>query len=106
MGMIENLETVQTAESVRTVKPHQETADSYAAVVAQLNDQWRVIECRDGIQWILQRRDGQRAGQPRWMGVRYFRTREALITASRALCGCCDPAARGVLAALPDVIGR
>lgn len=71
MGMIENLETAQAAESARTVKPHQETADSYAAVVAQLNDQWRVIECRDGIQWILQRRDGQRAGQPRWMGVRY-----------------------------------
>lgn len=35
---------------------HRESADDYHRVVAVLNDRWRVIECRDGIQWVLQRR--------------------------------------------------
>src|SRR5687768_8090094 len=35
----------------------------------------RVIECRDGIQWILQRR--RRDG--RWIDLGYFRNRDVLI---------------------------
>ena len=38
----------------------------------------RVIECRDGIQWILQRR---RPGG-RWADLGYFRNRDALIERS------------------------
>jgi hypothetical protein len=33
-----------------------ESADDYARIVAILNDRWRVIECPDRIQWILQHR--------------------------------------------------
>lgn len=48
-----------------------ETADDYRHVVAQLSDGWRVIVCAGGIQWILQRRDGERAGRARWVGIDY-----------------------------------
>jgi hypothetical protein len=43
-----------------------ESADDYPHLVAILNAGWRVIECAAGIQWILQRRKGERHGSPRW----------------------------------------
>jgi hypothetical protein len=33
-----------------------ESAEGYDGLVVQLNRDWRVIECRDRNQWILQRR--------------------------------------------------
>jgi hypothetical protein len=44
-----------------------ESADDYP-VVAQLSPKWRVIECRDGEQWILQRKSNK------WEGRSYCRT--------------------------------
>ncbi len=64
---------------------HRESDDNYARVVARLDDGWRVIVCRDDLQWILQRRDGERAGGARWAGVVY----------------CPDP--RSALASLPGL---
>ena len=81
---------------------HRESDDDYARVVARLDDRWRVIVCRDDLQWILQRRDGERAGRARWTGVGYFLTREALLRVSRASCVRVDPAALSALAALPE----
>jgi len=34
-------------------KSKDEGADSYAAIVARLNENWRIIVCAAGIQWIL-----------------------------------------------------
>lgn len=79
-----------------------ERDDDYRAVVVQFNAKNRVIRCKDGIQWIVQRRDGESAGRVRWTGSRYFRTRNALIAFCRTLCGPFDPAA---LARLPEVLG-
>jgi hypothetical protein len=31
-----------------------ETADDYYGFVARLNPDWRIVECRDRIQWVLQ----------------------------------------------------
>jgi hypothetical protein len=42
-----------------------ESDDRYPAV-AVLNGRYRVIECGAGIQWILQRRGGERHGRARW----------------------------------------
>ena len=92
-------------QAQRLARAHLETSDTYTGLVARLCDRWRVVTCRDQLQWILQRRDAQRSGQPRWKGVGYFRTREALIRVSRALCERIDPAAMAILLALPDRIG-
>ena len=89
-------------EDHRAQASHHETADDYRAVLAHLSDRWRVVACKDRIQWILQGRDGKRAGRPRWTGVRYFRTREALMQSVRGLCGAVDPAALATLAFLPN----
>src|SRR5262249_14611138 len=61
-----------------------EENDAYP-VVANLNARWRVIVCKNSIQWILQRRDGRRANH--WRGYWFCRTREALIRGVRARAG-------------------
>ena len=89
----------------RAPRQHHETADAYTQVVARLSESWRVILCKDGIQWILQRRDAVRSGQPRWRATGYFRTKRALILASRTACGLIAPSASVILNALPARIG-
>ena len=83
-----------------------ESADDYHRVIARLSDRWRVIVCRDAIQWIAQRRvnSGRRGGE--WKAVHYCRTREALLRLCDASCKRMDPAAWASLLALPDVIGE
>ena len=56
---------------------HRESSDHYSYVILSLNDRWRIILCRQGLQWILQRRENLHGGA--WRGFRYFRTRTALI---------------------------
>src|SRR5262245_61672572 len=70
-----------------------ESYDEYFRVVAQLNANTRVIACRDGIQWIL-----QRAGGGLWKGVSFCRKKMALLRCVRELC----PGRHPALEALPD----
>lgn len=84
-----------------------ETADDYDGIVAQIDPDWRIIECRDRLQWILQRRGSPK--KPRrddWRGRSYCRTSEALIRCTREYSGGIDPAAFAILAALPPSIVR
>ncbi|MBR1212055.1 hypothetical protein [Bradyrhizobium sp. JYMT SZCCT0180] len=79
-----------------------ETADDYPRIVAVLNSAWRVIECRDGLQWILQRRGSpERARGDDWRGRSYCRTKEALLRCTREYAGEIEPDAHTVLVALP-----
>jgi len=82
----------------------QETSDCYSGIVAQLSDDVRVVECRDRIQWIVQRRKKGGAARP-WRGIAYCVTRNALMRVCASLEGRNDPAALATLAALPDRIG-
>ena len=80
-----------------------EEADDCPNIVAVLNDRWRVISCRaGGIQWILQRSAGERHGRTRWEGRSFCRTREALARVSREHAGPINPAAKAILAGLPE----
>jgi hypothetical protein len=62
----------------------------------RLNDDWRIIDCKDSIQWLLQVRRGGR-----WRGRSYCTTREGLRLYIRERAGEVDPAAQAVIAALP-----
>jgi hypothetical protein len=85
-------------------KGRSEEADDYHAVVTHLNDRWRVVVCAAGVQWILQRRAGERHGTARWEGRNYCRTGEALNRLSRRHAGAIDPTATEILVALPERI--
>jgi hypothetical protein len=81
-----------------------EEVDDYHTVVAKLNDNWRIIVCTSGIQWILQRRVGERHGTPRWESRCFCRTSEALNRLSRGRAGAIDPSADATLVSLPERI--
>ena len=80
---------------------HRESDGTYHGVVAVLNDNWRVIVCRDGIQWILQKAEKTSNGAA-WRGRSFCRTRLALIRVCGEHAGEIQPAAAAILAALPE----
>lgn len=86
----------------RVGRRHHETSDCYLQVVVQLSNGWRIILCKRGIQWILQRHDAERSGQRRWKAVGYFRTKKALVRVSRTLCQRIEPHEEAILNALPE----
>lgn len=57
---------------------HREGSPDYAWVVAQLSEGWRVIESRDGIQWIIQK-PRQTDGGTRWEGRLHCRSLAGLL---------------------------
>jgi hypothetical protein len=83
-----------------------ESDHNYRWIVAQLNDRWRVIACKDGIQWVLQVGKPTKTGPSKdWRGREYFRRRKSLICACATSAGPIDPSALAILQALPEIIG-
>ena len=83
-----------------------ESADTYTGLVSQLNADWRVVECRDHQQWILQRRGSPK--KPRrndWRGRSYCRTADALRRCTCNHAGLIDRTAAAILTSLPERIG-
>jgi hypothetical protein len=83
---------------------HRERDDSYAKVIAQLGPRWRVITCKDGLQWILQRRSVAPPNTGTWAGNSYSTTRDALIAACSDRKLLSEPHLRRALDALPSDI--
>jgi len=80
---------------------NREESQDYAGVVLSLGTDWRVIVCRDGIQWILQRRAGLRHGRARWEARAYCATREGLKLRCREFAGA---SVADLVAVLPSTI--
>ena len=78
-----------------------EENDAYPVLVA-LNCRWRVIVCKNSIQWILQTRRG---GPDSWRGRSFCRTREALVRCARQHAGEIAADAMVILLRLPGRIG-
>ena len=79
-----------------------ERDDDYPLVLCRLNHRWRIIDCRDSIQWVLQRRAGHLNGRPRWDGNAYCRSRAGLLANIKERAGDADPSALAVIKALPE----
>ena len=79
-----------------------ETSDFYEGIVTNLEPRWRVIICKNKIQWILQKRTAEPLHKGIWRGQSYITTKECLIElrATRGLLT--DPFARSVLEDLPE----
>jgi hypothetical protein len=88
---------------LRVARPSEES-DDYP-VVARLSGTARVIVCRNGLQWILQLRAGQRSGRPRWASRSFCCTREALVRCAREHAGEIAADALVTLLSLPERIG-
>ena len=58
-----------------------ETSDFYSQVIAVLAPRWRVVTCRNDIQWILQKRTAETLNEGIWRGQSYCTSRDALLEA-------------------------
>ena len=83
-----------------------ETSDFYRGVIAILASRWRVVTCRNGIQWILQKRTAEPVHEGIWRGQSYFTSREVLLAACASRELLFDRKARALLNALPDLISQ
>jgi hypothetical protein len=78
-----------------------EESDDYR-YVAVLNHGWRIITCKNSIQWVLQQRRGE---QKRWRSRYFCRTRSGLIQCVREHAGQIDGDALATLLRLPEWFG-
>ncbi len=60
-----------------------ERSDSYRGFLFEVSDGWRVVVCRDGLQWILQ----QREARDHWEGRKYFARKSHLAEAIKKMFG-------------------
>jgi hypothetical protein len=95
-GLPDSARTVLSSVGRVYAPPLAEETDAYPTI-ARLNDRWRVIACRQSIQWILQRRGGEY-----WRGYWFCRTREALVRGARQHAGPIDGDALVILLRLPE----
>jgi hypothetical protein len=84
-------------------REHGESGDTYDRVVVRLNEKWRVVECRAGVQWILQRRKSASDGGG-WSSRSFCRTSDAIRRLARQDAKPIDPEALVVLDRLPEWI--
>ena len=85
---------------------HIERDDSYSKVIIQLTPRWRIIECRNALQWILQHRASKLLNQGHWFGVSYLTSSTKLIEVSTGLNLLSDASMKDVLADLPETISK
>ena len=83
-------------------RSRRERDDDYCDVIVHIASRWRVIICKDGIQWILQQRSVAPPNTGTWSGKSYPTTRDALIAACSSRNLLSDASARRALDALPD----
>ena len=79
-----------------------ERDETYWDVIVALSDRWRVIICKDEIQFILQKRSVPSPNTGTWAGKSYSTTRDALIAACSDRGLLSDPNMRQALNALPS----
>ncbi|MDA9214905.1 hypothetical protein N9O86_02885 [Planktomarina temperata] len=80
---------------------HMERSDAYSKVVVTLAPRWRIIECRNAEQWIIQKRSAEPLDRGKWTGVSYIVSRDKLIELSTSLGLLSEPSKRAVLEAFP-----
>ena len=81
---------------------HRERDDTYGKVILQLAPRWRIIECRNAEQWIIQKRSAEPLHQGVWRSVSYVVSRDKLIELSASLGLLSEPSKWAVLEQLPS----
>jgi len=83
---------------------HRESQDNYIQVIAHPISRWRIIICKHGLQWIVQKRSTSTPNAGVWIGFSHHRTRDALIEVCSRLGLLSDANTEAVLHALPERI--
>ena len=83
---------------------HRERDDRYTQVILQLAPRWRIIECRNAEQWIIQHRSAEPLHGGVWRSISYVVSRDKLIELSASPGLLSEPSKRAVLEALPSSV--
>ena len=78
---------------------HRERDDAYLGTIVQFCQRWRLVHCKDQMQWIIQKKESSRRGD--WRGLKYLTCKESVLKASGSLGLLSDPKVKAVLHALP-----
>ena len=81
---------------------HKESDDNYHDVIAQLAPRWRVIVCKDYLQWIIQKRTAEPLHRGVWRSQSYVTSRNSLIRLCASLELLSDDTVCATLDALPE----
>ena len=81
---------------------HRERDDEYREVIVQLAPRWRVIVCKDYLQWIIQKRTAEPLHRGEWRGQSYVTSRNSLIRLCASLELLSDDTVCATLDALPE----
>ena len=79
---------------------HRERDDAYLGTIVQFSPRWRLVLCKDQMQWIIQKKESSRRGD--WRGRQYLTCKDSVLKASGSLGLLCDPKVKAVLYALPE----
>ena len=79
---------------------HRERDNAYSGTIVQFSPRWRLILCKDQIQWIIQKKESSHGGV--WRSKKYLTSRESVFEACGRLGLLSDPNLKAVLYALPD----
>jgi hypothetical protein len=63
---------------VSTPTSHRESDTTYVGVQIQINDEWRIVQCKDSVQYILQSARPAK-GDLIWVSKGFYRTSAGLI---------------------------
>ena len=81
---------------------NRERDEDFSQVVVQLAPRWRVIVCKDHIQWIIQKRSAEPSHRGVWRSHSYVTSRSSLIKLCASLELLSDHVVRVTLDALPE----
>lgn len=78
---------------------HRERDDAYIGTIIQFSPRWRLVLCKDQMQWIIQKKESSHRGF--WRGKQYLISKDSVLKASVGLGFLSDPKAGAALNALP-----
>jgi len=78
---------------------HRERDDAYCGTIVQFNPRWRLILCKDQIQWIIQKKESSHGGF--WRSKQYLMCKDSVFEACGRLGLLCDESIRAMLEVLP-----
>ena len=78
---------------------HRERDDAYSGTIVQFSPRWRLILCKDQVQWILQKKESSHQGF--WRGKQYLTCKDSVLEASGRLGLLCDESIKAIIEALP-----
>ena len=81
---------------------HRERDETYSRIVTKCRDNWRIIRCKRGLQWIIQKRSTGRPNRGVFIGKSFHTTRQSLIEACSRLQLLDDPKVLQSLLDLPE----